>query len=237
MIKIKIAGIPIGIENRYTDIEMISRGYRTDETPVFTVTASDEDLEREQRDFSEPLPRDVLESTAIHRNIADRLPSYDAFLLHGSTVELDGNAYIFTAHSGVGKTTHTRLWLSEFADEVSVLNGDKPILRFIDGVPYACGTPWNGKENYGRNVMRPLRGIAFLGRGAENIAVQIEPKDAVTRFMGQIYLPKRTPALLSKTLILANKMLSSVTLVDLKCNMDPEAAHVCRAALTGGSSR
>ncbi len=234
MICIKLAGLAIGINNKYENIEKLAEAYITDETPIFTVSPTHEEIQREQNGFPEILPQGVLESTAIHRKIADALPLYDAFLLHGSTIELGGNAYIFTAHSGVGKTTHTRLWLSEFRHEVSVLNGDKPIIRFFDGVPYACGTPWNGKEGYGRNVMRPLRGIAFLGRGEKNCATQIEPRDAVMRLMGQIYMPKGAPSLLSRTMLLADKLIKSVRLVDLKCNMEPEAAHVCRAALTSG---
>ena len=143
--------------------------------------------------------------------------------------------YILVGESGVGKTTHTRLWLSEFAGEASILNGDKPLVRIIDGKAYACGTPWKGKEGYGRNEILPVAGIAFLSRGEKNFASEIVPGEAVTRFMSQIYLPKKDKSALVKTMRLADKVIKGVKLVHLECNMEPEAAHVCRAALVGDS--
>ena len=232
MITIKIAEIAIGIDNRFTDIEKLTRDYLTTDTPEFTVSVSDEDINREREESSTNLHDGYYEFTVAYRKIAERLHEYDAFLFHGCVLDLLGDAYVITAHSGVGKTTHTRLWLSEFSKEVSILNGDKPIIRIIDGVPCACGTPWQGKERYGKNAICPLRGFAFISRGAQNRATPISPSAAVTRFMSQIYLPKGSQNALIKTMRLADRVLRGVTLVLLECNMEPEAAHVCREALT-----
>lgn len=232
MITIKIADLAIGIDNRYDHIAMQAHEYMTDEEPVFTVKVTDEDIEAEKALSLEEFSTPYYESIAAYRKIAEILPSYDAFLFHGAVLELDGKAYIITANSGVGKTTHVRLWLSKFKDEVEILNGDKPTLRFINGVPYASGTPWRGKEGYGKNSMKPIAGIAFLSRGEENKAYTVKPSDAVVRFVSQVYMPKKSPDMLVKTLSLSNKLLNSVRLVHLECNMNPEAAEVCRKALT-----
>lgn len=232
MTVIKIAGLCIGIENRYRHIEIQAKDYLTDESPLFTVSVSEEDIDEERSFSGTDYPRGYYESLIAYRKIAAKLPDYDAFLFHGSVIGMGGSAYIITANSGVGKTTHTRLWLSEFSGEADIINGDKPILRFINGAPYACGTPWQGKENYGKNDMRPLRGIAFLERGEKNIAHSISTDEAVIRFMKQIYIPKAHPLATSKTMVLADRTIRSVKLVHLECNMDAEAAHVCRAALT-----
>ncbi len=239
MITIKIAGLPIRINNTYSMIDEYSADYITDEEPIMTITPTHEDIERERKiaaEDAEYMSDPFLERLAVYRQIAEQLPNYDAFLLHGSVIECNGAAYIFTAHSGVGKTTHTRLWLSEFGDEVSILNGDKPIIRMFDGVPHACGTPWQGKENYGKNAIKELGGIVFLSRGKENTARRIRPEDAAMRLMTQIYLPKKSSDYLKKTLSLASAMLKNINIVELHCNMDPEAAHVCRAALIGDRS-
>ena len=231
MITIKIAGLPIGVDNRFEHIKIQARDYLTDLEPLFTVSVNDDDIEAEKKSSGTDYPSGYYESIIAYRKIADRLFEYDGFLFHGCVIELDGKAYIITASSGVGKTTHTRLWLSEFGKEVSIINGDKPTVRIIDGVAYACGTPWKGKEGYGRNTMKPIAGIAFLARGEKNTAHEISATDAVTRFMTQIYLPRKNPTALTKTMLLADKVIKSVRLVALECNMEPEAAHVCRAAL------
>lgn len=230
MITIEIAKIPIGINNRYPHIKEVARDYLTDKSPEFTVSVSDGEISAEREISETSFDNGYYEATVSYRKIAEILPDYDAFLFHGSVIEVDGLAYIITANSGVGKTTHTRLWLSEF-DDVTIINGDKPTIRFIDGIPYACGTPWQGKENYGENKIVRLGGIVFLSRGETNKADEISERDAVMRFMTQIYLPKKSAAALSKTMRLADRLMKSVKLISLECNMDPEAAHVCRRAI------
>lgn len=233
MITIKIAKLPIGIDNRFDYIEYLARDYITDEPPLFTVAVSDAEIREEMRISETNYEPGYYEGVVAYRKISERLPAYDAFMLHGSVIECGGKAYIITANSGVGKTTHTRLWLSAFGGEVSVLNGDKPIIRFMNGKPYACGTAWQGKENYGRNAIVEVGGIAFLSRAEKNFAAPISPSDAVMRFMSQIYLPKKSTEALSVTMRLADRMIRSVKLVALECNMEPEAAYVCRRALIG----
>ena len=52
------------------------------------------------------------------------------------------------------------------------------------------------------------------------------------KFVSQTYLPKKDKLMLIKTLNLSNKLINSVRLVRLECNMEPEAAEVSRKALT-----
>ena len=81
--------------------------------------------------------------TALYRKICGFVLAHDAFLMHCAVIGYEGRGYAFSAPSGTGKTTHIRLWKQVFgADRVTVVNGDTPILRLIDGVFYAYGTPW-----------------------------------------------------------------------------------------------
>ena len=234
MISIDIGGISVGIDNKFTYMEKLAADYLTKEEPVFTVSVTDAEIndERERSEFK-GLPDAYLESIVAYRKIAEVLPTLDAFVFHGSVLAFGGKAYILTAKSGVGKTTHTRLWLSELGDECHVLNGDKPVIRFKDGEFFACGTPWRGKEMYGIHETLPIGGIAFLERGGENRAYRISAGDALARLAVQVYKPKdRTAAI--RSLSLMDRVLRGVPLVRLECNMDPEAARVSRAALAYG---
>ena len=169
MITISIAGINIGIDNKYPYLEEMAKDYITDGAAEFTVRATEEEIDAQMAQSpSSSLPRGYLESLSVYRHIAERLPEYDAFLFHGCVIVHKKRAYVFTAKSGVGKTTHARNWLAEFGDEVHILNGDKPIIRIIDGVPCACGTPWQGKENYGVNEICEIKAFVFIERDKEN---------------------------------------------------------------------
>lgn len=230
MFTISVAGITVGILNKYKHIEHIARAYRTEQEPDFTVEATEAEMERERAQCELELHDGYIESTVIHRKIANNLWRYDAFLFHGATLEVDGRAYAFTAPSGTGKTTHTRLWLARFGERARYVNGDKPIVRFIDGVPYAFGTPWLGKEGYGENTSSPLVGIACLKRGAVNEARKLSFDEASDILLSQIYIP-REPAATLRTLALVNRLSEGVSLIELKCNMDIEAAEVAARSL------
>ncbi len=230
MIKIDIGGLCVGIDNKYQYTEQLCADYLSEEEPLFTVRAGDDEIAKEREMSEFDVPDAYCESIVAYRNIAEILPTMDAFVFHGSVLNVGGSAYIFTAKSGVGKTTHTRLWLSEFKDDCHVLNGDKPVMRYVDGRFYACGTPWRGKEMYGVHESAPLCGIVFVERGAENKAFPINSADALSSLINQIYKPKDRMAAI-KTLGLMDKLLKEVPLIRLECNMNPEAAHVARAAL------
>ena len=113
------------------------------------------------------------------------LVHFDGFYLHASAVVLDGKAYLFSGFSGAGKSTHTRHWQEEFGPDAVIINDDKPALRRIDGVWYAYGTPWCGKDGINANQKAPVAGICFLVKAEHNKIRRLSPWEAVQRVMGQ----------------------------------------------------
>ena len=231
MTVISVADLTVELRNKYKYTKELCSEYISSKVLDFSVGATDEELDREAAVSEFPTTRGYLESVVLYRNIAERLPEYDGVVFHGAVIALDGVAYAVTARSGVGKTTHLRLWQEEFGSEVHILNGDKPIIRMIDGKPYACGTPWRGKEFYGVNEMLPLGAIAFLERAEKNSACAVSYSEVLNEFVSQAYIPKN-PLGAKLGLITLNRILMSVPLYRLRVNMDPEAARVARRALT-----
>lgn len=228
MITIKIADLNVQIDNRFHYIERQCRAYQSDEAPDFTVAAAPDELEQERQFGS--FNDGYLESICVYRAIARRLPEYDAAVFHAAVVELDGRAFAFTAPSGTGKTTHIRLWQERFGEQMRILNGDKPILRLLDGVIYAYGTPWRGKENYGCNGRARLDGICRLERGEQNRIVPLAPSALPETLLHQMYLPKDSRAV-DRTLSLIEQIALRVPAFSLQCNMKPEAAELSSRTL------
>lgn len=227
MFTISVAGLPIAVDNKYREAERISSEYLTDEKPLFTVSAAESEIE-EEFSLGMGVERDVCESVVLYRKIAEQIHKYGAMVFHGAVVVKDGAAYAVTARSGVGKTTHLRLWKSLFGDSVYILNGDKPIIRKIGEDIYISGTPWRGKEGYGRPGMLKLRGIAFLKRSETNSAERISAEEALDDFLAQIYIPKNMGAV--SVLSLADTVLCRIPLIRLSVNMEKEAAAVALRA-------
>ncbi len=225
MLLLNLAGLTVGIEHRYGYLPKMCADYLAPEgsVPLFSVRPTQEELDAEGV-LSEPrLPDAYLESIVAYRKIAEVLPKYGAMVFHGAVVVLDGRAFAFTARSGVGKTTHLSLWLKAFGARAYVLNGDKPILLWKGEKAYICGTPWRGKENLGEGGILPLSGIGFLSRSEKNETHPMEPSDALSAFLQQVYMPKNGVALL-ETMALCDKVLTSVPLLSMHCNMEPDAA-------------
>ena len=153
------------------------------------------------------------------------MPFRDTFLFHGSAVAVDGAAYLFTARSGTGKSTHTRLWREMLGDRAVMVNDDKPLIRLTEDGAVVYGTPWNGKHRLGTNISVPLKAVCILERAKQNTIRAITREEAFPMLIQQSYRPL-DPAALAKTLSLVDRLSRTVSLYRLGCNMDPEAAEL-----------
>lgn len=236
---ISLAGLKIGVESLYDEVYDLCRDYLAEGEPDFSVATTKEDIDFERNKSKEEAEHEgrvfcefsdsYLETLAVYRKIVVKMLDYDAMLMHGAVVALDGVSYLFTAPSGVGKTTHTSFWLKKYPNAF-ILNGDKPILRLIDGVFYACGTPWAGKEGRNRNTILPLSSICVLFRGKENKIEKIDFARVFHLIIAQTYRPEERGAL-EKTLQLVGNLGEKVRFYALACNLDPDAARVAKEGM------
>ena len=88
----------------------------------------------------------TLEPTVAYRVLAEKLPLFDAAVFHSCAFKVNDRGIALAAKSGTGKSTHMFLWQKLLGEKFQIINGDKPILRLVDGKPYIYGTPWAGKE-------------------------------------------------------------------------------------------
>lgn len=177
-------------------------------------------------------PSAYLETLALYRKIAEELLEHNIILFHGSTLSLDGKAYIFTAKSGTGKSTHTRLWREVFGSRVRMINDDKPLINISDEGVTVFGTPWRGKHNLGENTSAPLTCVCVIERSPENRISPLSRTDALMYILPQIYRINN-PSKMKKILFLADKLLSKVKVYKLGCNMDTSAALVAYEGMKG----
>lgn len=225
MFCIKIAGIPIGIDNQYPYVESFYSDYVvTGEKPAFTACAAEEYDSPELAEKSS-IYKERIENGYIYQSVCRKLPRCGAFLMHSSVVVADDEAYVFAAHGGTGKTTHSLLWLKLLGDKAWILNGDKPVFRYIDDVLYACGTPWQGKENLGRNAMRPVRAVCFLEQNPENHIRRMDRNEVSRRIFDQILIPKREDDF-DQFWTLLERFVTTTDFYLLQCNRDLEAAQL-----------
>ncbi len=229
MFVIGIAGLRVRIENKYPFLERQCRSFIVDgQEADFSVSVSAEEIREEQKNGD--FPEGYCESICAYRHICEKMPFYRVFIMHASVVEADGYAYAFTAKSGVGKSTHTALWLKNIPG-AHVINGDKPLFRIEeDGSVTAFGTPWNGKENWGENRSAPLAAICFLERGTVNSIRRANEDEIINRLMHQLYLRGDRDSV-NLQLKWMDALVKAVPYYVLQCNISDEAARTSWEAM------
>ncbi len=220
------AGLTVDMEPKYKMLASRAEKYRTsDSLPAdITVRVPDEvlrDFANENRNLNEGECEYLLAGSAFYHKLVD----FGGIMLHSSAVAYKGEAYLFSANSGTGKSTHTSLWLKEFGEDAVIINDDKPAVRIVNGQIMCCGTPFSGKHDISINKLYPVKGIAFITRGTENSIVPIPPSASLPKIMEQT-VRSFGEIRADKFLTLLSELLTRVPVYSLTCNMDPEAAHV-----------
>lgn len=235
MPKYKIADVVFQAKLLYPYTEKLCKDYEYfgDEEPKFSVEITHEDVEAERVYISE-YSDDMLESLALFRKLCDyALKNENAILFHSSAVMVDGVAYLFTAPSGTGKSTHARLWRELLGDRAVMINDDKPIIRYVDGDFYVYGTPWNGKHHLGTNDRAKIKAICKIYQAKENVIRKLDAKTMLFNVLNQTIRPKEIENM-DKLLVLIEKMLNSVDLYELGCNISKEAAELSYNTMSKG---
>ena len=160
-----------------------------------------------------------------------RLAYFQAFLLHGSLAELEGEGVVFTGFSGVGKTTQAQLW--EKYLNATIINGDKLFLRVVDGQAVGYGIPWKGSSPYCLNRKVPVKAIVALQQAKENSIEKLDSLACMEYFMPHIFLPHWDSNCLSKALDAFDTILGSTPVYLLKCRPDEDAVLMTKEMIYG----
>ncbi len=238
----KIGGKVIEIESIYEEVHRLCKDYRYCGNIDFSVktSQSDIDFEREKsalEDAKEGIPTryfsdSYLETLAVYRKIAEHMIEFDTILFHGSAVAVDGAGYLFTAKSGTGKSTHTRLWREYFRERAVMVNDDKPLLQITENGIFVYGTAWDGKHRLSSNITVPLKAICILGRAEKNHIERITKSTAFPMLLQQTYRSENAEKM-KKILKIINRISDSVSLYKSGFNMEIEAAEIAYTTMKG----
>ena len=228
----KIADIEWAITHEYAHVKELMSDYIVKEpagepVPVVSTKEGIETIRGEHPDFE----TFYCESDWIYREIAQYLPRENRMLMHGAVITYGEDAYMFTAPSGTGKSTHIALWQKHLKKGVDIVNGDKPILAVEDQVT-VYGTPWGGKENWQKNRKAPLKALVLIEQAKENSIQRIPPNRYVPMLMQQVYLPEEERAA-TRTLELLDELTAQIPFYLLRCDMSEEAVKCSFEELTG----
>ena len=232
----EVAGLATYVQPLFFSTREYCRLYLTEWDPEYFIEVTREDLIHQQAALDQEADQEglrrrtftdyFLERTVIQEKIAEKLLERDTLLLHGSTVAVDGQAYLFTAPCGTGKSTHTRLWRELFGDLAVMVNDDKVFLQLRPDGVWAYGSPWTGKHGIGTNISMPLKGICFLQRGTENRIQKAMPEKWLPELIHQCFMPEQ------RYFPLVSQLAQMIPLWEMSCTKDPQAAAIAYEAMS-----
>ena len=172
----EFAGCVVSYEPLYGLLRRRMETYRSDTEgqPDITLDGTKEDYEKLRKQYPH-LSIEECEYSCAGAEFYMKLLKHQGFMIHASAVEKEGKAYLFSAPSGTGKSTHAQLWRQTFKGEpIRIINDDKPAVCLQNGVFYACGTPFSGKTDKNENRKAPIQGLCMLHRGKTNKIQKIQ---------------------------------------------------------------
>lgn len=229
------AEIPVLAKYNHDYLEKQCVDYVTAKEPQMVIEVTKEDIvkERMTADDGDIYPDGYLESLAFYRKFCEAVALQNILLFHSAAVEVDGKAYLFTAPSGTGKTTHISLWKKIHGEKMTIVNGDKPLLKVNSDEIIVYGTPWDGKERQSTNTCAKVAGICIITRGKENKINRITSSEALATLMSQTFRPASAESL-KKTVEGVITLSAKIPVWKLECNISEEAARVSYEAMSKG---
>lgn len=231
MFVIKLANHNFLIKNKYSYVENLCQDYRVNKYAEKIIEVSEQEIDFENKD-GRNWSSAYLESLAIYRKICECLLEDDIVLFHCSALAIDGRAYLFTAPSGTGKSTHARLWRERFGKRVTMINDDKPLVSLGKGEIVVYGTPYGGKEHLQTNCSAEVAGIVILHQNTKNTVRFMTGGEAYPILLNQTYR-RKDPQGIIKTLELVKK-LSLLPIYSVGCTISMEAVEIAYNALMEG---
>ena len=152
---------------------------------------------------------------------------HHTLLVHSSVVEKDGKGYAFLGKSGMGKSTHSSLWLRH-VEGVELLNDDNPAIRAEeDGNVYIYGTPWSGKTPCYKNRRAMLKALVRLEQAPINSFAWKEGSEALITLLPSCSSLRWNPLLYNAMCSVLEDVVGKVKVGYLKCLPDKEAVLLC----------
>lgn len=167
------------------------------------------------------------------------------FAIHSASILYRDQVWLFSGHSGMGKSTHTNLWKEQFGTEI--INGDLNLIGWSNGEqtnigqnvdkpgskghPIVYGMPWCGTSGIASTKSYPLGGIVLLGRSDNDHFESLTNDQKIVRVMQRMISPVWTEDMLETNLKCAAKLAKEVPIYYLLCTKEPSAAQVMKAQI------
>lgn len=190
--------------------------------------------ENEKADITLSIPKEmeaeheIFVRTNIWNYLAfeDVLINHQAFILHSSFISWQNNGILFTAPSGTGKSTQADLWKKY--EDADIYNGDRTIIRKIDGKYYGFGSPYAGSSGIYRNESAPIKAIVVIEQGPDNVIRRLHGREAFLPLFRETLMNTWNKEYMEKMTDLLMDAACQIPIYHLSCRPDQDAINTVK---------
>lgn len=158
-----------------------------------------------------------------------QLIAQEALFLHASYVLWKGKAILFTAPKQTGKTTQAKLW--ESFRGATIVNGDRALLRKVDGCWNAYGSPYCGTSQMCENLSAPIGAVVLLSQAAQNSVCRAKTMEALIAFMDGASFHTWDKENVETAVDLMKDLIADIPIYKLGCTPTEDAVKVLEEVL------
>lgn len=150
-------------------------------------------------------------------------------IMHSASLLYQGKAWLFSGHSGAGKSTHVQLWQDTFG--TPWINGDLNLLGIKEGQAVCYGLPWCGTSGISTPGEFPLGGVTFLKQAPFDRVSKIAPDPFALSLAKRMITPNWTASMMQQNVTAAICLSRRIQGFGLECTKNPNAARVMKSAI------
>lgn len=221
--RLNLAGVPVDVTTQYDEYYPYFSPYlekNTGTSPLIPpCPANDRDipaveisprrLQTASRIYPPNTPAYYVEFTELCPTISSAITVFDRIVFHAVSFIWKDLAWLVTAPSGTGKSTHYCLWKLLCPDEIQIINGDKPIVYIENDEAFVTTSPWTGKENMSQRLTAKLGGIIILEQSDSNEITRLTVHKSAGKVFSQFLFDCNTEWEAKTACRIAEKMLKT----------------------------
>lgn len=154
------------------------------------------------------------------------LINHQGFILHSSFISWQNNGILFTAPSGTGKSTQADLWKKY--EDADIYNGDRTIIRKIEGKYYGFGSPYAGSSGIYRNESAPIKAIVVIDQGPDNVIRRLRGREAFLPLFRETLMNTWNKEYMEKMTDLLMDAACQIPIYHLSCRPDQDAINTVK---------
>ena len=146
--------------------------------------------------------------------------------IHSASLLYEGKAWIFSGHSGMGKSTHTNLWNDIY--NTPIINGDLNLLAYENNAPMIHGIPWCGTSGICNTESYPLGGIVLLNQAPTDYVEELSADQKLLLTTQRLISPCWSEEMFDKNLSVMEQIVPNILVCKLHCTKNPTAPEVMK---------